>query len=98
MNIYIYGNHSFKKDIHETLEHSNIKFKMDNDCVIKEINDLSVLKQTIKNNPYDVYLIDYEKIIKKNWNMVSTYTNGRKCYNYNYISTIIKIITTLSLF
>ena len=66
MNIYIYGNHSFKKDIHETLEHSNIKFKMDNDCVIKEINDLSVLKQTIKNNPYDVYLIDDEKIIKKN--------------------------------
>jgi len=39
---------------------------MDNDCVIKEINDLSVLKQTIKNNPYDVYLIDDEKIIKKN--------------------------------
>jgi hypothetical protein len=66
LNIYIYGNHSFKKDIHETLEHSNIKFKMDNDCVIKEINDLSVLKQTIKNNPYDVYLIDDEKIIKKN--------------------------------
>ena len=66
MNIYIYGNHSFKKEINETLEHSNIKFKIDNTSLIKEINDLSELKQTIKNNPLDIYLIDDEKIIKKN--------------------------------
>lgn len=66
MNIYIYGNHSFKKEIHETLEHSNIKFKLDANSVIKEINELSELKKTIKDNPKDIYLIDDEKIIKKN--------------------------------
>ncbi|MBP7742117.1 MAG: hypothetical protein KA073_01950 [Aliarcobacter sp.] len=66
MNIYIYGNHSFKKEINETLEHSNIKFKIGGDSLIKEIDDLALLKQTIKNNPLDIYLIDDEKIIKKN--------------------------------
>ena len=66
MNIYIYGNHSFKKEIHETLEHSNIKFKLDTNSIIKEIDDLSELKKTIKDNPKDIYLIDDEKIIKKN--------------------------------
>ena len=66
MNIYIYGNHSFKKEIHETLEHSNIKFKLDASSIIKEIDDLAELKKTIKENPKDIYLIDDEKIIKKN--------------------------------
>ena len=66
MNIYIYGNQSFKKEIHETLDHSNIKFKLDDETSIKEINSASELIEIIKNNPKDVYLIDDEKIIKKN--------------------------------
>lgn len=66
MNIYIYGNNSFKKEIYETLEHSNIKFKLDDNSLIKDIDDLSELKRTIQNNPNDIYLIDDEKIIKKN--------------------------------
>ncbi|MDD3007674.1 MAG: hypothetical protein RBR70_02695 [Arcobacter sp.] len=66
MNIYIYGNQSFKKEIIETLEHSNIKFKLDGNSYIKEIDSLKELKETIKNNPKDIYLIDDEKIIKKN--------------------------------
>ena len=66
MKIYIYGNQSFKKEIHETLEHSNIKFKLDNNTVIEEISSLEKLKRTIENNPNDIYLIDDEKIIKKN--------------------------------
>jgi hypothetical protein len=66
LNIYIYGNHTFKKEIYETLEHSNIKFKLDDNSLIKDINDLSELKRTIQDNPNDIYLIDDEKIIKKN--------------------------------
>lgn len=66
MKIYIYGNQSFKKEIHETLEHSNIKFKLDTTTVIEEINSLSKLKVAISENPNDIYLIDDEKIIKKN--------------------------------
>ena len=66
MNIYIYGNNSFKKEIHETLEHANIKFKLDSDTIIEDILDLELLKSTIEANPNDIYLIDDEKIIKKN--------------------------------
>lgn len=66
MNIYIYGNQNFKKEIHETLDHSNIKFKLDDETLIKEINTASELMEIIKNNPKDIYLIDDEKIIKKN--------------------------------
>lgn len=66
MKIYIYGNQSFKKEIHNTLEHSNIKFKLDNNVVIEEINNVTKLKEIIENNPKDIYLIDDDKIIKKN--------------------------------
>lgn len=66
MNIFIYGNSGFKKEIHETLEHANIKFKLDDNSVIKDINELEELKQVIQENPNDIYLIDDEKIIKKN--------------------------------
>lgn len=66
MKIYIYGNQSFKKEIHETLEHSNIKFKLDSDTIIEEINSVTKLKEIIRDNPNDIYLIDDEKIIKKN--------------------------------
>lgn len=66
MNIYIYGTNSFKKEIHETLEHSNIKFKLDSNSIIEDIEELEVLKSTIQSNPKDIYLIDDEKIIKKN--------------------------------
>lgn len=65
MNVYIYGNSGFKKEIHETLEHANIKFKLDANSIIKDINNLEELKTIIKNNPNDIYLIDDEKIIKK---------------------------------
>jgi hypothetical protein len=66
LKIYIYGNQSFKKEIHETLEHANIKFKLDNNTAIEEINNINQLKEIIKNNPKDIYLIDDDKIIKKN--------------------------------
>ena len=66
MKIYIYGNQSFKKEIHQTLEHSGIKSKFDTDIVIENINSLTKLKQIMGENPKDIYLIDEEKIIRKN--------------------------------
>lgn len=65
MNIYIYGNNSFKKEIHETLEHANIKFKL-GDSKIQDLSELEDLKNAIQKNPKDIYLIDDEKIIKNN--------------------------------
>lgn len=64
MNIYIYGNQRFKKEIYKILDSSQIK-KIDNNVIIKEISNLNDLKETIKGQPKDIYLIDDEKIIKK---------------------------------
>lgn len=64
MNIYIYGNQRFKKEIYKILDSSQIK-KIDNNVIIKEITNLNDLKETIKAQPKDIYLIDDEKIIKK---------------------------------
>lgn len=63
MNIYIYGNQRFKKEIYKILDSSQIK-KIDNNVIIKEIGNLNDLKETIKAQPKDIYLIDDEKIIK----------------------------------
>ncbi|MFW3346177.1 hypothetical protein ACN9K5_08165 [Aliarcobacter butzleri] len=64
MNIYIYGNQRFKKEIYKILDSSQIK-KIDNNVIIKEISNLNDLKETIKAQPKNIYLIDDEKIIKK---------------------------------
>ena len=66
MNIYIYGSQSFKKEIHQTLEHANISIKLGDNTLINDIANLKELKEIIKNNPNDIYLIDDTKIIKKN--------------------------------
>lgn len=66
MVIYIYGSESFKKDIHALLNHSNIKFRLDEHGEIKDIKNLDELKVAIEDNPNNIYLIDDEKIIKKN--------------------------------
>jgi len=64
--IYIYGSASFKKEIKELLNHSNIKFRLDENGEIKELKTLESLKSTIEDNPKNIYLIDDSKIIKKN--------------------------------
>ena len=66
MVIYIYGSESFKKDIHAVLNHSNIKFRLDEHGEIKDLKNLNELKDAIEDNPNNIYLIDDEKIIKKN--------------------------------
>ena len=66
MNIYIYGNNSFKTQIHKMLDRYNIKFKLGEDGEVEDIDSLETLKMAIQNNPEDIYLIDSEKIIQKN--------------------------------
>lgn len=66
MIIYIYGSKNFKKDIHDVLNHSNIKFRLDEHGEIKDLETLEELKEAIEDNPNNIYLIDDEKIIKKN--------------------------------
>ncbi len=66
MLIYIYGNESFRKDIHAVLNRSNIKLKLDEHAKIKDLKTIKELKDAIEDNPNNIYLIDDEKIIKKN--------------------------------
>ena len=66
MIIYIYGSDSFKKDIHNVLSHSNIKFRLDEHGEIIDLKTLDELKNAIEDNPNNIYLIDDSKIIKKN--------------------------------
>lgn len=66
MIIYIYGSDSFKKDIHSVLNHSNIKFRLDEHGEIKDLKTIEQLKDAIEDNPNNIYLIDDSKIIKKN--------------------------------
>ncbi len=66
MVIYIYGSESFKKDIHAVLNHSNIKFRLDEHGEIKDLDSVVELKEAIEDNPNNIYLIDDAKIIKKN--------------------------------
>jgi hypothetical protein len=64
--IYIYGSDKFKKDIHKVLDHSNIKFRLDEQGEIVDLETLDELKDAIEDNPDNIYLIDDSKIIKKN--------------------------------
>lgn len=66
MIIYIYGSDTFRKDIQQLLKHSNIKFRLDDNGEIKELKTLDELKDAIDDNPNNIYLIDDDKIIKKN--------------------------------
>jgi len=64
LNIFIYGNQSFKKDIQKILKNSKINKVLD-DLKIVEINELQILKENIASNPNDIYLIDDDSIIRK---------------------------------
>ncbi len=65
MTIYIYGNKSFKNNIHSVFEHANMKFRLNDEDSIVELSSLKKLKDAIKENPKNIFLIDEDKIIKK---------------------------------
>jgi hypothetical protein len=66
VTIYIYGSKSFKNNIQEVLEHANMKFRLSEEDSIVDLSDLSELKEAIEEDPKNIFLIDDEKIIKKN--------------------------------
>ncbi|MEA2050386.1 MAG: hypothetical protein U9O56_06635 [Campylobacterota bacterium] len=63
MNIYIYGGNSFRTEIHKVLDHGNVRFKIEDGNII-DIILLDKLKETIKENPSELFLIDQTKIIE----------------------------------
>lgn len=63
MNIYIYGELSFKLAIHKILDHGNIRFKIADGKVI-DVEYLYDLEEFIEKDPTQIYLIDQNKIIE----------------------------------
>lgn len=66
MTIYIYGSKSFKNSIHEVLDHANVKFKLEEDDAIVDVDSIIKLQEVIEDNPNNIFLIDDQKIIRKN--------------------------------
>ncbi|WP_419771285.1 MAG: hypothetical protein ACNI3C_05720 [Candidatus Marinarcus sp.] len=66
MTIYIYGSKSFKNSIHEVLDHANIKFRLGEGDEIRDVTSLTELMDAVEDNPKNIFLIDDEKIIRKN--------------------------------
>ena len=62
MNIYIYGGNSFRNEVHKVLDHGNIRLKIDGGDVI-DIIPLHNLKDKIKEEPSEIFLIDQDKVI-----------------------------------
>ncbi|MEA2017772.1 MAG: hypothetical protein U9N59_04930 [Campylobacterota bacterium] len=63
MNIYIYGDVSFRNEIHKILDHGNIRFKIDEGEVI-DVETLYSLEELIEEDPTQIFLIDQKKIIE----------------------------------
>lgn len=63
MNIYIYGNINFVDKMEQLIDSSNIKLKIE-DGIISRIESLDHLKNSIKEEPTDIFIIDENKIIK----------------------------------
>ena len=51
MNIYIYGNNDFTKEMHDVLDYGNIRNRLDEYGVVIDINSLDELKKTIEDFP-----------------------------------------------
>ena len=63
MNIYIYGELSFKMEIHKILDHGNIRFKIEDGEVI-DVEYLYDLEELIEEDPTKIFIIDQNKIIE----------------------------------
>ncbi len=67
MNIYIYGDKSFKKDMTKILNENKLKQKVEQFCDVTKLDSVTKLKEAILADPTDIYLIDHNAIIVKNF-------------------------------
>lgn len=66
MNIYIYGNTGFVNSVNKTLDHGNIRFKIE-DGIIEEIDNLEKLQELIKDDPSQIFIIDQNLVIENDF-------------------------------
>lgn len=66
MNIYIYGDDTFKSEVDNIINHSNLRLYLDEDSRIEEIDSVEAIKLLIEQEPENIYLIDNDKILKPN--------------------------------
>jgi hypothetical protein len=63
LNIYLYGDTTFKKEISKVLDKHKVKQRIEHIGEVVKLTKLQDLKKAILSNPRDIYLIDHEKII-----------------------------------
>ncbi len=63
LNIYIYGDTTFKMNIHKILDRGNIRFKIE-DGVIEDVNYLYHLEELIEEDPSQIFIIDQNKVLQ----------------------------------
>lgn len=66
MNIYIYGNDSFKNRVNKVLDHGNIRFKIE-DGIIEEVTELESLQELIQEDPSQIFIIDQNLVVESNF-------------------------------
>jgi len=67
LNIYIYGSKSFQKDMKKILNDNKLKSKIAKFCTIITNDTVDKLKEEILADPTNIYLIDHNAIIVKNF-------------------------------
>jgi len=65
LNIYVYGDKTFKMNIHKILDRGNIRFKIE-DGTIEDIEYLYHLEELIEKDPSQIFIIDQNKVIENN--------------------------------
>lgn len=63
MNIYIYGDDTFKSEVESIINHSNLRLYLDEETHIEEVDSDEALKLLIEQEPEHIYLIDNDKIL-----------------------------------
>ena len=67
MNIYIYGDKSFQADMSKILNEPQLKQRVAQFCDVIKLKSVDKLKEAILLDPTDIYLIDHNSIIVKNF-------------------------------
>jgi hypothetical protein len=85
LNIYIYGNTSFKMNIHKILDRGNIRFKIE-DGTIEDIEYLYHLEELIEKDPSQIFIIDQNKVIEKDiWSKIFKFLIPRDGISKHYL-------------
>ncbi len=85
MNIYIYGDTAFKKNIHKILDRSNVRFKLE-DGKIEDIEYHYDLEDLIEKDPSEIFIIDQNKVLQDDiWTKIFKFLKPKDGIKKNFL-------------